>query len=72
MFASKSKVNRCGCDKQQEPMTGGSVFLNEDDINTYKAFKYHMKNRRVVKALLAQGKTVPSEYLQFLKPFNEN
>jgi len=41
-----------------------------DDINLYKARKYHEKCHQKIKEIMAQGKQCPAGFEQYLKPFD--
>jgi hypothetical protein len=53
-------------------MKGGNVLNESNDNNDYyqyKAKKYHYKCQMKLKEMQSQGKSVPSGYEKYLKPF---
>jgi hypothetical protein len=56
-----------------DPMDGpmdGPYNYGDDDINLYKAKKYHYKCQAKLRDMISQGKQCPAGFEKYLKPFS--
>lgn len=72
---NNTNIELCNYDPTMNNSTGGSSNsiqsqMHDNDYYKYKAMKYHYKIQNVLKKMMADGKSIPDEYMQYLNDFD--